>query len=109
MRQIHRSDVAVAGPADVRGMNAVRLNHATRKHFANRRRAYEKTVVVVVDGGIVLVVMNAQLRGVTLEQEILAKHIGDNHLLIAQRHRIQAAVGILFEEIEVGNVVLPPI
>src|ERR1700722_11911289 len=109
MGQIHRSDVALAGPTDVRGMNAVRLNHATRKHFANRRRAHEKTVVVVVDGGIVLVVMNAQLRGVTLEQEILAKHVGDDHLLITERHGIQAAVGILFEEIKIRDVVLPPI
>ena len=109
MGQIHSPDVAVAGPTDVRGMNAVRLDHAARKHFANRRRTHEKTVVVVMDGGIVFVVVNAQLRGVTLEQEILAKHVGDDHLLIAQRHRIQAAVGILFEEIEVRDVILPPI
>ncbi len=109
MREIYRPDVAIAGPTDVRGMNAVRLNHTTRKHFANGRRAHEKTVVVVVDGGIVFVVVNAQLRGVTLEQKILAKHIGDDHLLIAQGHRIQAAVGILFEEIKIRDVILPPI
>ncbi len=36
VRQIHRADVPVAGPADVRGVHAVRANHAAGKYGADR-------------------------------------------------------------------------
>src|SRR6202451_3219134 len=59
--------------------------------------------------GVVLVVMHAQLRGVAREQKILAVRIGNDDLLITQRHGIQAAVSVLLQEIEIGDVILPPI
>src|ERR1700691_1528270 len=59
--------------------------------------------------GVVLVVVHAQLRGVAREQKVLAVRIGNDDLLIAQRHGIQATVGVLLQEIEIGDVVLPPI
>src|ERR1700728_2989552 len=59
--------------------------------------------------GVFFVVMHAQLCGVAREQKILAVRIGNDDLLIAQRHGIQATVGVLLQEIEIGDVVLPPV
>ena len=53
--------------------------------------------------------MHAHLRCVSREQEILAIRVGDDDLLIAQRHGIQPAVGVLLQKIEIGDVVLPAI
>src|SRR5580693_10049176 len=101
--------MAVAGPAEISSVHAVRTDHAIGKNGADGRGTHQKTVVVVMNRGIVLVVMHAQLSGVTRKQEILAIRVGDDYLLIAQRHGIQSAVGVLLQEIKIGDVILPPI
>ena len=52
-------------------------------HCTNRRWTHEKAVVVVVDAGVVPVVVETELGGVALGDEILDVQIRDIDLLSA--------------------------
>src|SRR5271155_3093804 len=109
MRQIYGADVAVSRPSNVDGMDAVRMQNALRENRANRGGADQKTIVVVMNGGVVFIVVNAELRRVTLKEEVLAINVSDDHLLIPEFHGIQTAVGVFFEKVEIGEIVLPAV
>ena len=93
------ADMAVAGPAEIDGMDAVRPDHVIGNDGTDGSRPDEKAVVIEMDGGLIYVVVDAELRGIALEKKILPVDIGDDDLLIPEGHRIQAAIGIFFEEI----------
>src|ERR1700752_3041459 len=78
------------------------------KH-ANRRGTRKETVVVVMHARLVLVIVDAELGRVTGVDEILQIKIRNNHLLVPQPERVEAAVGVLLEEIEIRRVVLPAV
>src|SRR4029077_1965397 len=59
-----------------------------------------------MDGGVVFVVVYAELPRIPLEEEILPVEIGDDDFLVSQRERVQPAISIFFQEVEVSNVVL---
>src|ERR1700689_5784152 len=109
MRQIYGTDVAVSGPSNVRGVDAVRMQNALRENCADRGWPNQKTIVVVMNGGIVFFVVNAELPRVPLKEEILTINVSDDYLLVPHRHGIQTAVGIFFEEVEIGEIVLPAV
>ncbi len=50
--------------------------------------------------------MNAQLSGIALFNKILPIQIGNPNPLAPEIKRIQAAVGIFFQHVEIGHVVL---
>ena len=56
--------------------------------------------------GVVLVVVKAHLDVVAGLEEILPVQVADQHLLVAVRHAVQPAVGVLFEHGEVRRVEL---
>src|SRR5207245_11055886 len=59
--------------------------------------------------GVVLVVVHTELSCVARPDEILPVKVGDDHLLMAPAERVQAAVGVLLEEMEIREVVLPAV
>src|SRR5712692_3293496 len=101
--EIEPADVAAAGPAQIDGANVV------RPHGADGRRAHQEIVLIEVESGVVLVVMHTELRSVAGPQEILPVEIGDQRLLVPPCKCVQAAVGVFFEEMEVGQVILPAV
>src|SRR5271163_2506170 len=107
--QIHAADVPIARPAEVGGVNAVCFDLVVEDDHANGRRAHQETVVVVMNSALIVVITHAELRGIALKEKILPVCIGDNHLLISSRPGIEPAVGVLLEQIEVSQVVLPAI
>ena len=98
-------DVAVSGPAQIVGANAV-LDDIPVNDVADWRRPDQEAVIVVVQTGIVAVVVEAEFGGVALGQEILNIKIGDVYLLMALVEGIQPTVGVLLEEIEICEVVV---
>ena len=74
---------------------------------AQRCRAHERIVLVVVPLAVVEVEMHGRLRGVAFHQEILLVEAGDDDLLVAGVEHVQAAVSVLLAEVEIGEVVLP--
>src|SRR5688572_26964671 len=69
----------------------------------------EKSIFVVVRAAVVEVRVEAQLRGVSLPDEVLAKHIGDDHFLMSRLEGVQIGIGVLLAHVEDGEIVLHPI
>src|SRR6202050_1370997 len=90
-------------------MNRVRLDLVVGDHHADGRRAHQEAVVIVVNTGRVVVVVHAELRRVALEKEILLVDVREDDLLFSSAPGIQAAVGVLLKQVEVGQVVLPAV
>ena len=67
---VDASNVAVARPSQIVSTNVVRMNCAVH-HRAHRLRTNQKTVVVVVNTGVVMVVVEAEFGRVTLSEKIL--------------------------------------
>src|SRR4029077_7076594 len=73
--------------------------------ISDRRRADKEPVVVIVQAGIVLVPGGDKFRRVAGEKEILEIEVAEKDLLVTAVKSIEAAVGVFFEEMEVGEVV----
>ncbi len=80
-----------------------------RPENADRRGPRQKSVVVVVNSGVVLIVVNAELRCVARLEEILHVQIRDDHLLVPWLECVESAVRIFFEEVEIREVVFPAV
>ena len=93
-------DVPVAGKADIIGVDLVGLKDA------DGIGPDEKAVVVEMDGRLVVVVVEADLRGIARHEEVLPVIVHDEHVLAAIVERVQAAVGVLFELVEEQDVEL---
>src|SRR5262249_58877833 len=109
MRDVDAMDMPAAEPADVADAQAVRDRSGTGilvDDVPDGRRPDQKTVVVIVDGGIVLVPGSDEFRGVTGKEEILQVDVAEHHLLMTAFETVQAAVRVLFKKLEVGRVVL---
>ena len=101
MCEIQPLDVAAAQPAEIADANAVRNRADTLiDDISDRRRPHQETVVVVMDAGIVFVPRANKFRGVTGKEKILNVDIAEDHLLVAPRERIQAAVGVFLEKMK---------
>src|SRR4051812_3648323 len=75
-------------------------------HITERRRASEKTVLVVMAIRLVDAGVETQLRGVAFKAKVLLIGIRDEDLLPARIETIQVGIGILLAHVEVGEVVL---
>src|SRR5271168_3894502 len=73
---------------------------------ADGRGAHEKTVVVVMNAGIILVPRADKFGGVTGKEKVLKIDVSQNNLLMAAIEGVEAAVGVFFEHLEVHGVVL---
>ena len=108
VRKIDALDVAAAEPAEI--TDADTMENCARAGIliddvAHGRRTDEETVVVVMEAAVVFVVGDEKFGGVAREKEILQISVYNGDLLAAALECVQAAVGIFFEEIEVGGVV----
>src|SRR5260370_39774399 len=97
---IYFFNVPIARPSDV--VDA----YVVRPHAANRSRTHQEPVVIKMNAGVVFVVVIAELRGVTLREEILYIEVPQEHLLMTVLEGVQPAVGVFFQEEEIGGVVL---
>ena len=100
---VEPSDVSVARPAEVIGLD-VMIAHA-----ADRRRPGDEIVLVVMAARAIEVGVKAQLRRVTLREKILSENIRNQDLLIARVELVQVRVGVLLEHVESGEIVLPAV
>src|SRR5436853_4207519 len=100
MRDVPFAHVTIARPAQISGLDAVRAN------AADQRRADEKIVLVEVTAWPVVVEMEAELCRIAMPVGVLPEEVGDEDGLIAEVRRVQLAVGVLLQHVEVGDVVL---
>src|SRR5437870_4873029 len=112
VREIQAPNVAAAEPAEIPNANAVK--NRTRAGIlvddvADGRGPDEEAVVVVMQAGVVLIPRGDKFRGVAGEEEILQIDVAQNDLLMAAVKRIEATVGVLFDEVEVRQIVLDAI
>ena len=77
-----------------------------RADAADQGRAHEKIILIEVDARTVVVIVKAELRRVTVPARVLPEEVGDQHGLVAEVRRVQFAVGVLLQHVEVGDVVL---
>src|SRR5882762_3251118 len=102
-------NVSATEPAEVTNANTMK-NRACPgiliDHVADRRRANQKAVVVIMHAGIILIPGADELRRVAGEKEILQINATEEHLLVAAFDGVEAAVRVLLEELEIREVVL---
>src|SRR5947208_184431 len=97
------ANVAVSGPAKVKGVDEMILDRA------DRRRAGDEIVLVVVSRAFVQVRMETELGRVAFCQKILAEKVQDKNALIAVVELIQVGISILLAHVERDEVVLPAV
>src|SRR5262245_27554224 len=90
MADVERTNVPVAGPAQVGDIDRVRLKDA------DRIGTDEEAVRVELERRRIVVVMHADLSGVTRPYEVLAIIVRDDDLLMAVTEAVEQAVGVLF-------------
>src|SRR5215831_19672543 len=73
------------------------------------RGPHQESVIVVVQVPIILVPGAQEFRGVSREKEILDVNVAQHHLLMAAVERVELAVGVLLQEIEIRRVVFDAI
>src|SRR5262245_7097203 len=78
-------------------------------HIPDRRRPGNEAVLVIMATGAVKVGVETQLRRVTFGEEILAKNIRNQDLLIARVKLVEIRVGIFLQHLERRQIVLPAI
>src|SRR3954469_16122124 len=66
-------------------------------------------VVVEMDRWVVFVEVIAELRRIPLLEEILDIDVPDHHMLVAALKRVQAAIGVFLQHVEVSAVVFDPV
>src|SRR5712672_583473 len=112
MREIEAVNVPVAKPAKIANANSVENGTAAGiliDNVSDGRGANEKTVVVIMQAGVILVPGSHEFRGVTGKKEILQVHIAEKHLLVAPFERIEAAVGVFLKEVKICKIVFDAI
>src|SRR5689334_20750074 len=100
MVDVQLAHVTIASPPQIIGLDAVRAD------AADQRRADEKIVLIEVTAGPVIVVMEAELRGVAVPVRVLSEEIGDEDRLIAEVRRVQLAVGVLLQHVKISRIEL---
>src|SRR5205823_6259879 len=93
------------GPAEVVDLLVLALG----QHAADRLRADEEPVLVVLDAAVVEVRVEADLGRVAGEKEVLPEQVRDEDLLVAEVERVQPAVRVLLDLVEEREVVLPAV
>src|SRR4051812_1493060 len=76
---------------------------------ANRPRAGDESVFVVMPAVVIEVAEERELAGVTFPDQILPEHIRDVDLLFPRIEFIQVRIRVLLAHIERGEIVLPAI
>ncbi len=100
VRQIDAAEVAVARQTEVADLDRV------RPRVADDGRADFKAVAVVLDPRAVVVEVKARLRRVALREKVLPEEVGDVDVLPPTVEAVEAAVGVLLQLREVGEVEL---
>src|SRR5712691_2586412 len=100
VRNIPAAHMPVAGPTEIVGF------YSMQPHIADQRGPYKKIILVEVACWAVVIVMKAELRRVPMVSSVLSKEVRDEHGLVAEVRRVQLAVGVLLEHIEVRHVEL---
>src|SRR6266850_1243565 len=112
VREIEAVDVSAAEPAEITDANAVEDGACARilvDDIADGRGANKEAVVVIVKAGIVFVPGSDEFRGVAGKKEVLEIDVAEKDLLVAPVERVESAVGVFFEKMEIGNVVFDAI
>src|SRR5882724_1956236 len=100
VRNIPATHMPIAGPTKIVSFYSV------QPHIADQCGPHEKIILVEVTGWPVVVVMKAELRCVSVVPGVLSKEIRYKHGLVAEVRRVQFAVGVLLEHIEVRRIEL---
>ncbi len=100
MGQVDRTDVSVASPARIVGVEAVAHDRS------QRCGADKKAIVVVVHPAVVADKVVTELGGIALGEEILDVHIANGHLAPAPGERVEAAVRVLLQQVESRQIPL---
>ena len=108
MREIEAVDASAAEPAEITNANAVEDGAGARilvDDIADGSGANKEAVVIIVKAGIVFVPGGDEFRGVAGKKEILQVNVAEKDLLVAAVESVESAVGVFFEEMEVGEIV----
>ena len=100
VRDVDALDVAVAGDARISGA------HLVRQREADRGGTNQEAVLVDQEAGLIVIVERAEIQRVALGEEIAPVEIGGVDLLAARSPAVEAAVGVLLQQVEVRQVVL---
>src|SRR5436190_1245596 len=100
MRDVDSPYVSVAGNA------CIACAYLMRQRKSDGRGPNQKAVLVDVECGLVVVVKRAEIQIVAARDEVVPIKIRHVYRLIAMPPSIQTAIGVLFEQIEVGEIVL---
>src|SRR6185369_3198191 len=85
VRKIQAAEMPIAAETEISDFDRV------RPHVSDRRGPDQKAIAIKLDAATVVVVMKAALNRVALANEILAKDVGDVHVLVARVEPIQTA------------------
>src|SRR5262249_32478830 len=94
------AQMSVSGPTQIRCLYPV------RREVSDQRWSNEKPILVEVTARPIVVVMKAELRGVSPLQSVLPEEVCYEHRLIAKVRRVRLAVFVLLEHVEVSGVEL---
>ena len=100
MGEVVPAPVAIAGPAEVTHVDGVRLKSAVGIG------AHQEPVLVVLERGWVVIVVQAHLGCVAGENEVLPVVIGEKEVLAAVVERVQPGVRVFFPLTEIHEVEL---
>src|SRR6516165_994323 len=92
--------MAVAGHSNVTGANLV------RQRKADWRWTHQEAVLIDEERRLIVIVERAEIQRVASGQEIAPVQVGRIDLLATRPPAVQAAVGVLLQHVEVGQVVL---
>src|SRR5437879_10106740 len=73
---------------------------------ADRSRAHEKSVVIVVHAGVIFVPRGHELCRIAGKEKVLQINVPEHDLLMPSVEAVQAAVRVLLEKMEIRDVVL---
>src|SRR5688500_13944923 len=106
MGDIESADRTTTGPSKIIGPDIVRAS------IAQSSRTYDKAVGIVLlsvrilCAGIVPIMVEAELSGISLPDKVLLEQVRDDDLPVPSLERVQHAIGIFFQQVEVCEVPL---
>ena len=100
MRQVVSSPVAIPGPAEVTGIHSVPLK------VPYRIWTHQEAVLVELERGGVVVVVETDLRRVAREKEVLAVVVGEEQVLAAVIERVKCRVRVFLPLTKIDEVEL---
>src|SRR5215467_6101263 len=103
MRYVEPSNMPVPVPPQVGSL------HTMGQRVADERRPHREPVLIEVYAGPVVVEQKAELSGVAFPYRILPVEVGYIYILVPQVKRIQVAVRILLQQVEIRRIVLIPV